>query len=284
MLVNFNRMLRDAQVGRYAVGSFNVYNYETMKGVVEAAREAGDKPVIVAFGTKYLSNMSLDDAHALASSLSDGAGVPVCLHLDHCKDTDTIYRAIRAGFTSVMYDGSALPFGQNADNTRRVCDVAHACGLSVEAELGSLAAGDASHEGTAADRQVYTDPGKAGEFVERTGADALAVSVGTVHGLYKGAPNIRLEILEAIRAACPVPLVLHGGSGVPAATIRDCIARGICKINVNTEISVSAVEQSARLLIQDKKPHLSVLALAQQVFVKEVALKYIGFFEGTGAI
>ncbi len=280
MLQNFNAMLREAYRGRYAVGSFNVYSYETMRGVIEAARETGSKSVIVAFGARYLSNMSLEDAHAMAATLAQGAGLPVCLHLDHCGSLDTVYRAIRAGFSSVMYDGSRLSFEENAENTRQACAVAHACGVSVEAELGSLAAGEASHEGSADDRAVYTDPLKAKEFIDYTGVDALAVSIGTVHGLYKGKPDIRLDILERINAACDTPLVLHGGSGIPEETIAACIRNGISKINVNTEISACVVEQSAALLAGEKKPHLSVLALEQQRFVKEVAAKYIGFFKG----
>ncbi len=280
MLTNFNAMLRDAYTSGYAVGSFNVYNYETMRGVVDAAKAAGVSSVIVAFGAKYLANMSLNDAKALAQSLSDGAGLPVCLHLDHCKDINTVYAAIRAGFGSVMYDGSALVYEQNAANTRRVCEVAHACGVSVEAELGSLAAGLESHEGSADDKEVYTDPEAARQFVETTGVDALAVSVGTVHGLYKGEPNIRLDILERINAACGIPLVLHGGSGIPEETIKACIARGISKINVNTEISSYAVKRSKEDLSAEKLPHLSVLAKNQQGYVAEVVRKYIDFFGG----
>ena len=123
--------------------------------------------------------------------------------------------------TSVMYDGSALPFEENLKNTRLICKAAHAVGVSVEAELGSLAAGEHSHEGTPEDREIYTDPDMAGEFAEETGADALAVSIGTVHGQYKGTPCIRTDILKKINEACGIPLVLHGGSGTPEATIRE---------------------------------------------------------------
>ena len=279
MLTNFNAMLKDAYDKHYAVGSFNVYNFETMKGVVDAAVRMGVQSVIVAFGAKYLSNMTLKDAHSMARVLSEESGLPVCLHLDHCSDMDTVYRAIGTGFGSVMYDGSALPYAQNAENTRRVCEVAHACGVSVEAELGSLAAGEASHEGSADDREVYTDPKAAAEFVQFTGVDALAVSVGTVHGLYKGTPNIRLDILKEINAACGIPLVLHGGSGIPEESISACIKNGITKINVNTEISHYTVARTAEVLAAEgKKPHLSVLALQQQKFVADVVEKYIRFF------
>lgn len=277
MLQNFNAMLGHAYKNKYAIGSFNVYNYETMRGVVEAGKKM-EKPVIVAFGAKYLTNMSLEDAHSMAETLSKGATVSICLHLDHCSSMDTIFQAMRAGFNSVMYDGSTLTFEENIKNTELVTRVAHSCGVSVEAELGSLAAGEQSHEGAASDRQVYTDPERAREFVQCTGVDALAVSVGTVHGLYKGTPNVRVDILKDINAAVGIPLVLHGGSGTPEETIRACITNGISKINVNTEISVYAVDKTAELLAE-KRPHLSVISLQQQKFVSEVVKKYIRFFE-----
>ena len=278
MMTNFNAMLKEAYEKRCAVGSFNVYNYETMRGVVEAAKRTGSKRIIVAFGEKYLENMRLEEAAAMASAMS-GEGVDVCLHLDHCKDMNVIYAAVKAGFGSVMYDGSALPFGENLANTRRVCTVAHACGVSVEAELGSLAAGIESHEGEETDVMKYTDPASAAEFVKKTGVDALAVSVGTVHGLYKGEPNIRTDILEKINAACGIPLVLHGGSGIPEEKIRACIERGIAKINVNTEISSYTVKKTLEELSgAQKKPHLSVLAIKQQGWVSEIVEKYIRFF------
>lgn len=279
MLTNFRQMLQDAYRDHVAIGSFNAYNYETIRGILEAGKQMGGGPVIVAFGKKYLSNMSLQDAAAIVRALAAELDMPVCLHLDHCSDINIICQAIRAGFGSVMYDGSALPFEENVANTKLVCDIAHACGVSVEAELGSLAAGEQSHEGTADDREVYTDPAKAKEFIERTGVDALAVSIGTVHGLYKGTPNVRVDILKEINAAAGIPLVLHGGSGVPEETIQACIRNGISKINVNTEISVYAVEQMRKML-ESEKPHLSVLSKLEEKAVSEVVIKYMKFFRG----
>jgi fructose-bisphosphate aldolase class II len=276
MLTNFNEMLQAARKGRYAVGSFNVYNFETMRGVVLAAKEAR-QPLIAAFGAKYLSNMSLADAVSMARTLSEEEGVDLCLHLDHCPKIEVIFQAIRAGFGSVMYDGSALPFGENIANTARAAQAARACGVSVEAELGSLAATDSSHEGSASDSVAYTDPASAAEFVERSGCDALAVSIGTVHGLYTAPPRIRLDLLQEIRSLTDAPLVLHGGSGIPEDTIRQTILNGICKINVNTEISSYTVEKTKELLV-GKPPHLAVIAEKQQAFVKEVVLKYMKFF------
>ena len=276
MLKNFNDMLRNAQKEGYAVGSFNVYNYETMKGAVLAAAEM-KQPVIIAFGAKYLSNMSLRDAVSMAAVLGEEQGVEICLHLDHCSDTALVFQAIRAGFTSVMYDGSALPYEQNLQNTALVCGVAHSCGVSVEAELGSLSATETSHEGSAADKEAYTSPEAAEDFAKKSCCDALAVSVGTVHGLYKSEPNIRIDLLKEIRKRVEKPLVLHGGSGIPEQTIKNCIANGICKINVNTEISVYTVEKTKELL-QAKPPHLAVIAEKQHQYVREVIVKYMKFF------
>lgn len=277
MLVNFQEMLDDAYSGNYAIGSFNAYNYNTIKGVIQAAESLG-RPVIVAFGEKYLANMHLEDVYSIVSTIASRTGVPICLHLDHCKNIDVIIRAIRSGFTSVMYDGSALSYEDNLKNTKLVCDIAHACGVTVEAELGSLAAGRGSHEGTPDDKEIYTDPDQALDFVSSTGVDALAVSIGTVHGLYSGAPNIRIDILQAINKNVKIPLVLHGGSGLSDSIIQDCIKNGISKINVNTEISTHAVNKLFESL-KAKKEHLSVLSLQEQEHVKEIVFKYMNFFK-----
>lgn len=276
MLVNFKDILNEAYINHYAVGSFNGYNYETFKGIIGAGCET-KTPVILAFGAKYLKNMSLETAYTIAKSLGERIDIPVCLHLDHCSDPDTVFRAIRAGFGSVMYDGSALPFDENVKNTKLVCDIAHACGVSVEGELGCLAAGERSHEGAATDVEAYTDPALAKQFVDMTHVDALAISIGTVHGLYKAEPNIRIDILETINKLLAIPLVLHGGSGLSEKDILCCIAKGIAKINVNTEISVYAVDKTKELLA-DQQPHFSELSLNQVSYVKDIVRKYISFF------
>lgn len=276
MLVNFKNILNEAYVNHYAVGSFNGYNYETFKGIIDAGNEA-KTPVILAFGAKYLKNMSLETAYAITKSLGEEAAIPVCLHLDHCSDLDVVFRAIRSGFGSVMYDGSALPFEENVKNTKLVCDIAHACDVSVEGELGCLAAGERSHEGLESDVEAYTEPVLAKQFAEETQVDALAVSIGTVHGLYKAEPIIRVDILEAINKLLAIPLVLHGGSGLAKRDILYCIAKGIAKINVNTEISVCAVDKTMEFL-NSEQPHFSELSLNQVSFVKDIVKKYISFF------
>lgn len=276
MLTNLRSILSEAYSQKYAVGSFNGYNSETFRGIIEAGKET-NTPIILAFGAKYLKNMSLDMAAAIVKSIASDIDIPVCLHLDHCSDMNIIFQAIKAGFGSVMYDGSMLPYEENLKNTKMVCEVAHACNVSVEAELGSIAAGERSHEGSADDKEVYTNPALAKEFVEETKVDALAVSVGTVHGLYKGKPNIRIDILKEINEQVGIPLVLHGGSGIPEEDILNCIANGIAKINVNTEIATYAVEETTKYL-QNEQPHFSVLSLKQEEYVKEIVKKYITFF------
>ena len=275
MIVNFSELLREAQRGRYAVGSFNVYNYETIRGVVEAARELG-YGTIVAFGEAYLPNMEMDEVAALVRSMAGRVEVALVLHLDHCKSFDNVVKALRAGFTSVMFDGSSLPFEENIRKTAQVVAMAHAVGVSVEAELGALAGGEFSNE--EAGEEIYTNPAQAAEFVAKTGIDALAVSIGTVHGMYKGTPRIDVGVLKKIAACVEIPLVLHGGSGTPEEVVRECIRNGIAKINVNTEISYYTVEQVKALLQSGKSPHLSQVALKEIGWVKQVVTKYATMF------
>lgn len=275
MMVNLAAVLKDASRSNYAVGSFNVYNYETIRGVIEAGRELG-YPTIVAFGANYLTNMDVDEVFALVNAMAAKAEIPLVLHLDHCKSFETIIKAIRAGFTSVMYDGSSLPFSENQKKTAEIVAIAHAADVSVEAELGALAGGAFSNEEAAA--EIYTDPKQAAQFVAATGVDALAVSIGTVHGMYKGTPRIDVGVLKQIASLVDIPLVLHGGSGTPEETVRECIRNGIAKINVNTEISVYTVEKLKMLLNSGDSYHLSQLAVKEVGYVKEVVKKYATMF------
>jgi ketose-bisphosphate aldolase len=274
-LVNLSEVLAKARTGKYAVGSFNVYNYETIRGVIEAGKETGF-PTIVAFGENYLKNMDCDEVASLVSAMARKVNFPVVLHLDHCKSIDTIRSSLDAGFSSVMYDGSALSFEENIRKTAEVVSLSHAKGASVEAELGALAKGEFSNEESA--REIYTNPEQADRFVRDTGIDALAVSIGTVHGMYKGTPKIDIGVLKQIASATDVPLVLHGGSGTPEEIVKECIRNGIAKINVNTEISVHALEKMKELFNDGGGLHLSQLGLKEVTFVKEVVLKYMKMF------
>lgn len=275
MMVNFSALLQEARRGRFALGSFNVYNYETIRGVAEAGQELG-YPTIVAFGEAYLPNMALEEVFALVNAMARRVNIPLILHLDHCKSFDNIVRAIAAGFTSVMFDGSGLPFEENLKQTAQIVKLAHAANVSVEAELGALAGGQFSNE--EAGEEIYTNPEQAKRFVACTGIDALAVSIGTVHGMYKGTPRIDVGVLKKIAAVVEIPLVLHGGSGTPEDVVRECIRNGIAKINVNTEISFYTVEQVKALLTSGKNYHLSQLAIKEVGYIKEVVRKYTVMF------
>jgi len=275
MLVNLNGVLKDAYKKQYAIGAFNSYNLETMQATIEAGEEE-KTPVIVAFGAKYLPNMSLDTAVAITKSLDRKVTIPVCLHLDHCSDFEVIKDAVKAGFSSVMYDGSMLPLEENIKNTKEIVQYAHSYGVTVEAELGSLGVGEHSHEGQETDVETLTDPEDAKQFVEETNVDALAVSVGTVHGLYKGEPNIHIEVLKKINEKVAMPLVLHGGSGISEKDIIECINNGITKMNVNTEVSMNAVSKLKELL-NNEEPHLSRVSISEKEYAKEIIKKYISF-------
>ncbi|GBG57796.1 fructose-bisphosphate aldolase [Sporomusaceae bacterium FL31] len=275
MMTNLATLLSDAQKGKYAVGSFNVYNYETIRGVIDAGKDLR-YPTIVAFGANYLSNMELDEVAVLVDTMAAKADIPVVLHLDHCKSFETIIKAIKAGFTSVMYDGSSLPFAENMLKTSEIVAIAHAANVSVEAELGALAGGEFSNEEAA--EEIYTNPDQAAQFVETTKVDALAVSIGTVHGMYKGTPRIDIGVLKRIAALVDIPLVLHGGSGTPEAIVKECIRHGIAKINVNTEISMYTIEKVKGLLDSGASCHLSQLALKEVGYIKEVVNKYATMF------
>ncbi|MEN3931220.1 class II fructose-bisphosphate aldolase [Microvirga sp. W0021] len=276
MLVPLQKALADARRNRYAIGSFNVYNSETIRGVVETGIEM-KLPTIVAFGASYMPNMRLKDVAALTRSMAEDADIPVVLHLDHCKSLDVIKEAIDVGFTSVMYDGSALPFAENLANAAKVVKMAHAANVGVEAELGGIAKGEDSNEedGT----EIYTSPDEAVEMVRESGIDALAVSIGTVHGMYAGEPRVDVNRLKMISAVVDIPLVLHGGSGTPEAIIRECIANGIAKINVNTEISVHTIDNVRKYLAANDKVHLSKLCLEEVSYIKQVVKKYMEFFQ-----
>ncbi len=276
MLIPLQKALVDARASRYAIGSFNVYNSETIRGVIESGVEM-KLPTIVAFGAGYIPNMRLKDVAALVRSMAEDAPIPVVLHLDHCKSLDVIKEAIDVGFTSVMYDGSALPFAENLANAAKVVKMAHAAQVGVEAELGGIAKGADSNEEDGS--EIYTSPTEALEYVKETNIDALAVSIGTVHGMYVGEPRVDVGRLKKIAAVVDIPLVLHGGSGTPEAIIKECINNGIAKINVNTEISVHTVNGVRSILANNEKVHLSKLCLDEIVYIKEIVKKYMQFFK-----
>lgn len=276
MIANLKDLLNKAKEQKYAIGAFNCYNYETIRGVIEAVKERR-QPAIIAFGEKYLVNMELKEVVNLVRTMTVDLSSSIAIHLDHCKSIDTIKKAIAAGFTSVMYDGSELDYEENVANTQYVVELAHQAGVSVEAELGSIQLGDNSNEDDA--EEIYTDPDQAKDFVLRTGVDCLALSIGTVHGMYKGEPKVSVDRLIEIKNKIDIPFVLHGGSGTPLDVIKRCIENGITKINVNTEISYSVIEGMKEMILNTKNVHFSQLSTLAVDLAKKTVIKYMDMFQ-----
>ncbi len=236
MLVTLSEILQHAEEKKYGVGLFNMLNLEMARGIIEAA-EMERSPLILGVAEVHLPIIPFEYASIIMRKIADEASVPVCLHFDHGTDYQKIVTAIKAGFTSVMYDGSALPYEENIANTREISKVAHALGTSVEAELGHVGGGeggtDDGHEA------MYTNVDQVNDFIERADIDALAVAIGTAHGPYKSKPKLDLKRLADIYTVSKKPLVLHGGSGLSDEDFQNTIRNGIRKVNICTEMCIA---------------------------------------------
>ena len=234
MLVNMKEMLADAAKGGYAVGGFNCASLESAIAAVRASEETG-MPFILQHATVHEQYLPLSVAGPIMLQLARSAKTPVAVHLDHGSSVEHCLRALAMGFTSVMFDGSALPYAENIEATAAVAKSAHSLGATVEAELGSMPHNFSGELGEYTPEDFYTKPGEAAEFAEKTGVDALAISFGTVHGIYKTTPKLSLDVINRVREATNgLPLVMHGGSGLTDDDYREAIARGICKVNYYT--------------------------------------------------
>lgn len=231
-LASVKEMLRHAAANAYCVPAFNVFNYESVRWAVMAAQEEG-MPVIIAFYPGYTVHISMKAVAETAKDLARGATVPVGLHLDHARDFETAMAGIAAGFQSVMIDGSLLPFEENVRLTTEVKRAAQAFGVDVEAELGRVGSGSKLEDFASPNK--YTVPADVKRFVELTGADTLAIAVGSGHGHYVQAPVLDFDRISAIKAETDAPLVMHGGSGIPEDQIRESVIRGISKFNIATD-------------------------------------------------
>ena len=238
-LVTMNEILPAARREHRAVGAFNIANYETARAVLQAA-EAEAQPVIIQLYMRLFDSTKAYDLAGTLIRLAERANVPVALHLDHGDNLTQVENALKWGYTSVMYDGSRLPYDENVANTRVAVEMARKAGASSEAEIGHVAQGDET---------ALTQVDEAVRFAEATGVDSLAVSIGTAHGYYKAEPKLDIERCRAIADALPnVPLVLHGGSGTPLADVRRSIEAGIAKINIATEFMDTFLKTSRREL------------------------------------
>jgi ketose-bisphosphate aldolase len=241
-LVNMKQMLYEARRGKYAVAAFDISNYEMMKAAMESAQEL-NSPIILSFLKMDLDGLGIDYLSSMAKTAGLLSKVPVCIHLDHSVEFELIKQAIDRGFTSVMFDGSSLSFEENARITRQVCDYAHKYSVTVEAELGHVTdalSGNSESGGPVAKeedpKKFFTEVNEVKDFIARTDVDALAVAIGTAHGVYTKKPELDFKLLSEINNVSKVPLVLHGGSGTPDNDIKMTIELGMCKINIYSEI------------------------------------------------
>ncbi|MBQ2714044.1 MAG: class II fructose-bisphosphate aldolase [Clostridia bacterium] len=239
MLVTMKEMLEDAKRNHYAIPAFDVSNYEMLKAVLETCEEEKSPALIMALGVD-LQGRNMDLLSSMVKSSAKFFNIPVCLHMDHATDFDFIKKGIDAGFSSVMFDGSVLPFEENARKTAEIAKYAHKMGVSVEAELGHVgnaSVGSISETGTDTDPgESLTVPDEVKRFIDITNVDALAVAIGTAHGVYQKTPELRIDRLDEITAVCDKPLVLHGGSGTPVDQMQNAIRHGITKINIYSDV------------------------------------------------
>lgn len=262
MLAKPHSLFNAAFVGHYAIGAFNTSNLEMAQAIIWAA-EKQKAPVIVQTSEGAIEYAGLKVVKALIGALADDVRVPVVLHLDHGKKVELVRQCIEEGFTSVMIDASTLPLPDNIKRTQEVVQYAHDRGVWVEAELGAIL-GQEGARGLGGKRtpdEFLTNPEQAAAFVETTGVDALAVSVGTIHGAFTGQEYIRFELLEKLEAVLPgTPLVVHGASGIADEHLKKVTAMNVCKINVDTELRL-AFEQAVRAFVQPPHQMVDIRAL-----------------------
>ncbi len=232
-LVPMADILNKANEENYAVGGFNINNLEFLQGIIWAAEDM-NSPLILQTSEGAIRYIGIDYVMGMVEAAVKNTHIPVALHLDHGSKFDVIMQCIRKGYSSVMFDGSHYPFEENVRLTSKIVEIAHAVGVSVEAELGKL--GGTEDDVSVDEKEAtFTNPDEAVEFVERTGVDALAVAIGTAHGVYKGDPELDFERLKTIKDRIKIPVVLHGASGVPDEDVKRAILLGVNKVNVNTD-------------------------------------------------
>ncbi|MFV0362550.1 MAG: ketose-bisphosphate aldolase [Suipraeoptans sp.] len=281
MLMNMKELLSVANKNYFAVPAFNIADYSMFKGIMEICEEY-HAPVIIAVHPDELEHVGPEMLKAIREKAYKSK-IPVCIHLDHGASFEQVILAIQSGYTSVMIDGSSLPFEENINICKKVVDAARAVNISVEGELGTIGSTDAEAE-AGANEIIYTDPNHAAEFVERTGVDTLAIAIGTSHGIYpKGMkPELKLDLLNEIKAKVSVPLVLHGGSNNPDQEIGESVNRGINKINISSDIKVAYYDKMREVLKDEGLREPGSIQPPCMEAMKDVALQKIKLFRADG--
>jgi fructose-bisphosphate aldolase class II len=281
MLVNGKDLLAVANANYFAVPAFNVSDYAMMNGLFEISEEKGS-PLLIAIHPDELSHIGVDMLPAIISR-AHRSSVPVAIHLDHGASLNQVLVAIQSGFTSVMIDGSMLPFDENIAITKKIVDTAHAVGLSVEGELGTIGKLDSYGEGGAS-TIIYTDPDDAVKFVEATGVDSLAIAIGTSHGIYPAGmkAELKLGLLQQIKSKVSIPLVLHGGSNNPDAEIGESVKLGVNKINISSDIKVAYHVKMREVLADLDEREPNSIQPPCVAAMKVVAAQKIDLFNAAG--
>jgi fructose-bisphosphate aldolase class II len=284
MLVDLKLILENPHKEGWAVGSFNCVNLESILGIIESAEEL-NTPVILGHAQPHNHIADIDVLGPIMVRHGERAGVPVCVHADHCSSFDHIKKAVEMGFTSVMYDGSMLPFEENINNTKKIVEYASKNNISVEAELGKIA-GLELGSSEKADSEIilledqYTNPESAEIFVQKTNVDALAISFGTAHGVYISAPELDVQRIKLIKEKIDIPLVMHGGSGLSREEYHSAIKHGISKINYFTNLSLAGGEEVKKYIesVNDDIYRYDQVTKSAQRGIKNEVLKSIQIF------
>ncbi len=286
MLVTLNEVMKIAEREKIAIGAFNTPNLECLQAVIGAAEEL-NLPVIAQFAECHEPWNPLDDFGPIIVMLAKKASVPVCVHLDHGETLPYIEKALKIGFTSVMFDGSVLPYEENLKNTQLVVEMAKKTGASVEAELGSMGkreSGSGAHESVDDDSKIYTNPQVAKDFVSASHIDALACSFGTTHGIYLTEPKLDFSVVSNVRELTDkTPIVMHGGSGVSEGDYHKAIAAGVRKVNYFTYMDKSGGEAAANYLkglTADEPIFFSQISMTARDTMKENVKKAMKMFAG----
>lgn len=281
MLVNLKEILEIGKKENIAIGMFNATGFDSLQAVISAAEEL-NQPVIIAHAEVHNVYNDISIVGPAMIAAAKNAKVPVCVHLDHGVSMEMIYRALRIGFTSVMIDASALPYEENLALTKQVVEMAHAMGVSVEAELGRLVTGEAGskeEENTSLKAEdFYTDPEEAKAFCKETGVDALAIAFGTAHGFYTAQPKLDFDVVKNVAKATGLPLVMHGGSGVSEEGFKKSIKNGIRKINYYSYMSKAGYMAAKEVVESGKTNYLHDVEYAAMQAMKEDVKKAIKVF------
>lgn len=280
-LVTSKEWLLKAQKENFAIGAFNANNMEFVEAVIETAEEE-KAPVILQISQGAIKYAGLEMASGMVKIAAELASVPVILHLDHGTDFSQNVRCLRAGFSSLMFDGSALSFDENVKITQKIVEIAHSCNIPVEAELGKVLQSKDKVTPEQVEKAM-TQPDEAKKFVELTKCDSLAAALGSVHAMTDRAAKLDIERLKKIRKVVTIPLVLHGSSGVALDSIREGIANGICKVNVATQLSVAFVKASgAKYTENPNETDMRKILLPGKQAVKEKVREYLKVFNSCG--